>query len=231
MSMVLLVSLFCSSILWGEEHFNLIDTPTAGILGYGEYNLNFRMYEEGSVLSRAIFGVIDKFNFGFYFDVEQLIGRQSARGRPPQLFIKFRLFNGMGFFPATAIGYDGQGYGAYNEESDEYSEREDGIYLVFSKEMLIPGVEFDIGCNIYEFENATIDDDVYLFAGMSYNLSDKVVFLAEYDNINTSTDNRFNIGLRVFMSTDFSVELSGKSLGRESEETERIVRIDFINSF
>lgn len=230
-SLIFLMNLIYSPAFGGEECLNLVDIPTAGILGYGEYNLNFRMYSQGSILTRAIFGVVDRFNFGFYYDVEQVIGRESARGRPPQLFVKFRLFNGMGFFPACALGFDGQGYGTYNSETNEYSEREDGIYLVFSKEVFVPGLEFSVGCNIYEFENATIDDDLYLFTGVSYNMRNKIIFLAEYDNIKTTPQNRFNMGLRLFMTPDFSVEISGKRIGEESETTERIVRIDFIDSF
>lgn len=230
-TLILVMDLVSPSFLWGEKFLDLVDIPTAGILGYGEYNLNFRMYTEGSILSRAIFGVIDRFNFGFYYDVEEVIGSKVAKGRPPQMFVKFRLFHGMGAFPACAVGYDGQGYGQYNEEEDEYSEREKGIYLALSKEIFTPGLELNLGCNIYKFKNATLKDDLYAFTGLSYNIGEKVVFLAEYDNIKETSKNRFNIGLRLFTAPNFSVEFSGRGIGETREKTERILRIDYVDSF
>ncbi len=230
-SLILVIGIFPPRFLWGEKFLDLIDTPTAGILGYGEYNLNFRIYNGGSILSKAVFGIIEKFNFGFYYDIEGVIGHEVIKGRPPQIFIKFRLFHGMGAFPACALGYDGQGYGQYDEDENKYSEREKGVYFVLSKEILTPGLEFDLGCNIYKFKNATLNDDLYTFCGLAYNVREKVVFLIEYDNIKKTSENRFNAGLRLFTAPNFNVELSGKGLGRASEDIERILRINYVDSF
>ncbi|MBD3271381.1 MAG: hypothetical protein GF384_02435 [Elusimicrobia bacterium] len=211
--------------LSAQEITRLIDTPNAKVTGYSEYDLRFRMYSDGGVLSRMAFGVLNRVNVGFSWDLEQMIGSETIDVNEPSLNLMVRFFDGSFILPSLALGYDGQGY-FFDEEADEYRQREKGVFLVGTQELFFPELEMSIGGNIYDFS----EDTVYGFTSLSYVIY-PVVLIGEYDNIHEKEFNRINAGIRIIITPFISVDLAGRDLGAESRDAERIIRINCRGAF
>lgn len=222
---IVIAAFFCISTA-SSEITDVVDTPAVGVLDYGCYNINFRLFSDGNILSRLHFGVFKIVNLGIGWEVDKIIGSQNAVVGPPSLYIKVKPFNGGMVLPAFAFGYDGQGY-YYENESKSYLEKEKGVFLVFGREFFFPGFEFNAGANINDFKKNT----VYGFFSLNINLENKVVFMGEYDRINYLPESRFNVGLRLFINSDLNIDLSVRDIGAAGRSAERIVRIGYTGKF
>jgi len=204
----------------------VIDTPTVGMLDYGAYDLNFRLQDGGGILTRLSFGVFKVVNVGFGWELENVIGTQDVTVAPPALYLKIKPFSGGMILPSFAFGYDGQGY-FYDKASSAFTQKEKGLFMVFGREFLFPGFEMNFGANMNDFKTNT----VYGFASLTFDVEEKLYFLSEYDNINYLPDSRLNLGLRFFITSDFSIDLAGRSVGAADVKPERIVRIGYLGKF
>lgn len=223
----LLLSLtVCGSARAEKLMTDLTDVPTAEVVDHYGYNVNFRFYTGGGVLARTAFGVFPRLNIGFGLDTEQLIGNQTADINRPTLNVKFRIFDGKRSLPALALGYDGQGY-FFNDVTDKYVQREKGLFLVGSGEIIVPDLTFHAGANVYDFH----DDKYFGFTGINYLIEDLVGISFEVDNIRVARDNRMTAGFRYYVTPSFSVQLAGRDLGAAGRKAERIVRLEYFGSF
>ncbi|MCB4792327.1 MAG: hypothetical protein LHV68_10655 [Elusimicrobia bacterium] len=235
---LLLLNLRVSSF---AESTYVIDTPTTGMLDYGGYDLNFRLFSNGGIITRLDFGVFRMVNLGLGWEAQKVIGSDNVVASdkisvsPPALYMKIRPFEGGLVLPAFVLGYDGQGY-FYDRDKAEFTQKEKGIFAAIGREILFPGFSLTLGGNIADFKNNTITG----FANILINLEDKFNFLAEYDNIqNDITLNRLNIGSRFFINKDLSVDLAGRYLGSNTDisnassqiANERIIRINYVSKF
>jgi len=210
----------------GSEATYVIDTPTVGMLDYGGYDLNFRLFSEGGILTRLDFGVFKIVNLGFGWELTNAIGNQDITVAPPALFLKVKPFSGGMVLPAIAFGYDGQGY-FYDKTLSSFTQKERGIFVVFGREFFFPGLEMNFGANMNDFRTNT----VFGFANMNFNIEDKLYFLGEYDNVNYLPDSRINLGMRFFITNDLSLDLAGRDLGAAGRKSERIMRIAYRSKF
>jgi hypothetical protein len=223
------VLLLCSVPLLASssELIECIDSPTAGIHDYGAYNINFRMFTGGSILSRMNFGVFKIVNLGFGWELQQLVGNQNITVAPPTLNLKIRPYPGGLFLPALAVGYDGQG-NYYDSKTNTFSEKERGVYIVLTRELLIPGFELSAGANINDFQS----DTVYGIANLNINMENVFVIMAEYDNIHYAPENRINGGFRFALTDDLSIDLAGRDLaGSGPLAKERLIRVNYTGRF
>ncbi len=204
----------------------LIDIPTADTVDHYGYDLSFRLYSGGGVLTKAAFGVFPRLNVGFGLDAERFIGADTVDLNRPTLNVKFRLFDGKRHLPALALGYDGQGY-FFDEKTDKYSQREKGLYLAGSGEILVPHLTLHGGGNIYDFS----DDKVFAFAGVNYLYEDALGLTFEVDNVRVARRNRMNLGGRYFITPSVSVDVAGRDLWAAGRKAERIVRVNYFGSF
>lgn len=214
----------------------VIDTPTTGMIDYGSFSLDFRLFSEGGVLTRLEFGVFKIVNLGLGWEVSKVIGAENAVVGPPSLYFKLLAFEGGMVLPAFAIGYDGQG-NFFDKAANEFSQKEKGIFLVFGREILTPGLEFNIGCNMNDFKK----NSVFGFTSLSYVVEDKVAFLAEWDRVNYIPDSFVNVGMRMFVTEGLSIDVAGRDIGSYEERTvnnitvyrkpERIVKISYSDRF
>ncbi|MFH1283147.1 MAG: hypothetical protein ABII27_05735 [bacterium] len=209
-----------------NQAISLIDVPTADAIDSYGYDVSFRFYTNGGIIGRASFGVLQRVNIGFAWDFDKFIGSDSIDVQEPTLNVKLRIFDGQLFLPALALGYDGQGY-AYSKVLDEYLHREKGVYIAASKEIFFPGLEYHLGGNVYDFKK----DEVFGFAGLAFYLIETFAILAEYDNIRLREKNRFNAGIRLFLSPTISVDLAARDIAAPGRDEERIVRINYMGSF
>jgi len=122
--------------------------------------------------------------------------------------------------------YDGQGY-YYNRDVNQFQEKEKGIFIVFGREVLVPGLNANIGANMSDFK----EDKLYGFMNFDYSIEDKVDLLCEYDNVNYFPTARLNGGVRVFVSEDIFVDLAARDITSSSGASERIIRIAYKGKF
>lgn len=205
----------------------LIDTPTAEVVDHYGYNLSFRLYTKGGVLTKTAFGVFPRLNIGFALDAENFIGSDTVDINPPTLNVRWRFFDGKRHLPALALGYDGQGY-FYDESKDEYIHREKGLYLAASAEVLTPGMNLHGGGHIYDFS----EDKVFAFGGVSYLHEDFVGVTFEADNVGgRARHHRLNGSVRAFVTPSLSVDVGARDLWAAGRKAERIVLINYFGSF
>ncbi len=217
--------LFCVPLSRAEQTY-VIDTPTTGMLDYGAYNLNFRLFSDGGILTRLSFGVFKIVNLGFGWEVSKVMGSRNVTVGPPSLSVKIRAYEGGMVLPAISFGYDGQGY-FYDKDKNEFIQKEKGIFVVFGREIVMPGLELNAGANMADFRK----NAVYGFLSTSFNLEDKMFLLAEYDNVNYLPQSRLSIGARFFINDDLSVDLAGRDIGAAGRSAERIIRVNYIGRF
>lgn len=221
------VVLLGGRLTWaGSPVPEIIDVPTADVIDTYGYQVGFRFYSNGGLLSKPTFGVFPRLNIGFGLDVERVIGNQSADLNRPTLNAKFRFFDGSRALPSLALGYDGQGY-FYDKVTDEFRQREKGLYLAGSGEIFTPGLNLHGGVNVYDF----VDDHAYGFLALQYLHEDTFGFSAEWDNVRTGRESRINLGLRYNVTPSFAVDIAGRDLFAPSRDPERIVRLVYTGGF
>lgn len=216
----------------------VIDTPTTGMIDYGSYSLDFRLFSGGGVLTRLDFGVFKWVNLGFGWELTNVIGTNDITVGPPSLYMKLRPFAGDMKLPAFVLGYDGEG-NFYDKTANEFRQKEKGVFMAFGKEILAPGLGFTVGCNMNDFKKNTL----FGFMSVTYNVEDKVAFLAEWDRVSYIPDSYVNAGIRMFVTDSLSIDIAGRDLGAYSEapdangvmvpvrKPERIIKISYSGRF
>jgi len=216
---------------WKHREIQVIDIPTAEVVDHYGYHLDFRFGREGALQSKMSFGVFPRLNIGFGLDGERVIGAKDARLNKPTINVKFRLFDGKKKLPALALGFDGQGY-VFNRSTDEYEQREKGLYLVSTSEFIWPGLLFHLGGNIFAFDEG---DSTRGFAGFSYVYEQTLGLLFEYDHATEYDERRINYGATYFVTPLFTVDVFARNIpkfpGSSKRETERVVRLGYTGSF
>lgn len=205
---------------------DLIDVPTAEVMDRYGYDASFRFYSGGGMLTKTSFGVFPRLNVGFGLDAEGFIGNEAVDLNKPTLNVRFRFFDGQRNLPALALGYDGQGL-FYDDDADKYHQREKGLYLAGSGEVVVPDLSLHGGINIYDFK----EDHLYGFVGLRYLYIDRLGFTLEWDNIRVTRDSRLNAGMEFWVTPSFAVEFAGRDLTGPGRDSERIVRLTYSGGF
>ncbi|MBI3549031.1 MAG: hypothetical protein HY078_08335 [Elusimicrobia bacterium] len=213
---------------------DLIDIHTAGVLDYGGFSSRTRFFSSGGVMQWGNFGVFQRLNIGASLNVDKLLGTATpVQLTRPDLQMKLRFYDGDRMIPAFAMGFDGQGY-LYNRKELRYNQRQRGLYFVGSQEVGLPGLQAHAGINISDFNSNAI------FGSMasSYNIRDKVLVMAEWDNINNYEDSRLNAGFRVYITQSFNLDFAVRGIGQGGEFSngvsrgaERIVQFKYTGNF
>ena len=226
---LLIVSLFatnsyCSNITY------LMDTPTHSILDYGSYDLQFRIFSNGGVLTKLNFGVFKPLNVGISWELANIIGVDDVTVAIPALQVKLNLYSGSEKLPGVAIGYDGQGY-FYDKDESDFIQKGKGIYVVTGKEIFFPSLNLNIGLNFNDFKEPCLLG----FAGASFVIVDEVLmFMAEYDNIGKGAYARANAGLRLWITENFDLDFILRNFTTTDKEKfgcERIFKVSYQSKF
>ena len=212
----------------------LIDVPTAAILDYGGYSSRTRFFSSGGVMEWISFGVFQRLNIGASMNVDRLVGTATpVQVTRPDLQVRFRLYDGERRLPALALGFDGQGY-TYNRPELKWNQRQRGAYLAASQEIVVPGLHAHAGMNMSDFNSNAI----FGFLGADYNIKDKVLLMAEWDNLSNFLDSRVNLGFRTYINPNFHLDFAVRSIGQGGAFTngvargsERIVNFKYTGNF
>lgn len=145
----------------------LIDTPTAGTLDRGSYDVGLRLYANGGVLGDISVGLSSRLMFGISFGGENIIGEGDIHWNPnPGIHLRYRMIDETIALPAFTVGFNSQGYGAYLKSAKRYTVKSRGFFLVASKNYAFLGdLSFHGGVN-YSLEKGDGDTDLNFFTGL-----------------------------------------------------------------
>ncbi|MEW5995440.1 MAG: hypothetical protein AB1744_13740 [Candidatus Zixiibacteriota bacterium] len=112
----------------------LVDVPTAGTLPRAHYDIAFRFYPSGGALANCDIGLSNRLTLGIAYGAEDIISNGDPNWNPRIEFnIKFRAIDELEYFPAVAVGFNSQGFGAWNDDYDRYTFKSRGFYAVASR--------------------------------------------------------------------------------------------------
>ncbi|MBN2171078.1 MAG: hypothetical protein JW819_07160 [Candidatus Krumholzibacteriota bacterium] len=165
----------------GIESDYLVDSPAAAVLRHGNYRLGCRMMAGGSVVSRAEVGIKDRLAVGVSWGLLNLLGRDDVDSyERTGLTARFLLVEEMGW-PALAIGFDNQGYGAWDESRERYERKSKGFYLAGTRSWYGPmgtDVATTVGIN-YSLETED-EDSPDAFFGLEVDFDRQFALLVDY---------------------------------------------------
>ncbi len=208
----------------------LADIPTYSLLDYGCYDMQFRVFSNGGVLTKVNFGIFKILNLGVSWELGNLIGVQDVVVAVPALQLKLNVYSGSETIPGLAMGYDGQGF-FYNQSEAEFMQKGKGIYFVFGKEILFPSLNFNGGLNINDFKHPC----VLGFTGLSYQIIvETLMAMVEYDNIGKGKLARLNSGFRFWITENLDIDFILRNCTTSDKEKygcERLVKISYQGRF
>lgn len=227
---VFLTAVLIQTNLFAVNTTELIDTPTYSILDYGSYEMQFRIFNNGGVTSKLSFGIFKALNLGVSWELSNIVGVGNTVVAVPALQIKVNLYEGSASLPGFAIGYDGQGY-FYNDSDAEFLQKGRGIYAVAGKELLLPGLNFNIGINVNDFKEVRLLGFVNGFYSI---IDESLLAMLEYDNIGKGADARLNLGFKLWATENFAIDFILRNILTGDEERlgcERILRLSYQSRF
>jgi len=222
------------------QPYKLVDGHTAGVLGKGYYDVDFRVYAAGDgyngagLLSGFHVGVTPRFSIGLSYGGEGLIGYgdRVRWNSLPGVMVKYRLFEEQYVTPAITLGFDNQGYGGPagtdNFGYDGYVFKSPGAFLAISKNYIMfsavqIGFHGTVNYSLEERKNVVWPN---VLAGIDIGINDELAILAEYDfALNDISGNEYekgiyanplrgylNIGLRWAFTENFHIEFDVKDI-------------------
>ncbi|MDR2426347.1 MAG: hypothetical protein LBD46_04105 [Endomicrobium sp.] len=230
-SIVGLISLVSVSF---ANNLYILDSPTTGILNYGNYDISFRFFGGGSVQTRLDFGVFKFMYVGVAWELDDFIGNENMIIAVPALSVKIRLYEGNMAWPSFALGYDGQGYFYDQDYEDSYLQRGKGLYLVMGREVFVEGLNLNLGINMNNFKEPGVHGFINAIIPAAF-ATDTLFFMAEYDNIGYFPDARLNFGLRLNLTEAVDIDFMMRDCwGKESNDkfpNERVFKVSYSGKF
>ncbi|MCD6116261.1 hypothetical protein J7K93_04535 [bacterium] len=221
----------------------LIDTPAANIPDRGQIQSSLRMYSNGGLLGSILIGLSPRFALGVSYGGENIVGTGDINLNPqPAVEVRYLLFEERFLFPSIEIGFNSQGYGAYNSELKRYSVKSLGFYAVASKNTsFLGGLGIHGGINI-STETNDGDKDPNVFFGCHKQLNKELVLLAEYNTaINDNSDNAvgsgkgyLNFGIRWVFAQQLFIEFDMRNVlenGDKIAGSSREVKLFYVTHF
>jgi hypothetical protein len=223
---------FLGSVSSVDAAARVLDTPDAKLLDYGAYEFEFRFFSQGNVLSNLNFGVLKVLNVGVSWETDKVLGSENIRLAIPALQAKLMLFEGAMYFPAFAIGYDGQGYFWNSGRSKNYLQECRGVYAVAGTEFLFENLMLNFGINTNDLEKIRL----YGFINAKYPIYRRYISaLAEVDNVRDSNSSRVNLGFSAVLASALSLDCFVRDCwGGKSDDgvpNERVIKIVYSGKF
>jgi hypothetical protein len=222
------------------QPYKLVDGHTAGVLGKGYYDLDFRIYSSiggygTGLISGFRVGVTPRLSLGLSYGGEGLIGYSDRvrRNAYPGVMVKYRLFEEKYVAPALTLGFDNQGYGGPAGVAlfgyDGYVFKSPGFFLALSKNYLMfSSVQLGFhGVVNYSLEERDAVKWPNALAGMDIGINDELALFVEYDlALNDVSGDEYkgdicythplrgylNVGLRWAFTPNFHIEFDVKDI-------------------
>lgn len=202
----------------------LIDSPTAGLLPRGSFDVDLKIYPKGGMTAVMDIGITHRLMIAISYGGEYVIEERKPDWYPDMEFaVKLRLLHETYLLPALAIGFDGQGNGPYDDSLKRYTYKSKGFYGVMSKNYLMVE-EIPVGVHggiNYSLEDKDKDTDISIFVGCDIRLHESLGLAAEYD-LATNDDKSgnpygkgygyLNVGIQWFFSDNLLMEFDFKNI-------------------
>ena len=160
----------------------IIDSPTAATLGHGNLRWEIGVGPEGSVLTSLRVGAFEQLHFGISYGMLEVLSRGDVEPNPhPSIHVRLLLIDQVGI-PALAIGFDGQGRGAWLEDLDRYERKSLGFHAVATQ--FLQGNTWDVLTAITGGVNYSLEgerESFDLFTGISQTYGRHMSLLLDYD--------------------------------------------------
>jgi hypothetical protein len=220
----------------------MVDSPTAGLIPRGSYSFGVRVSQGGGMLGELDLGIFERFELGFSYGGMNIVGSGDIHWNPRVEFqAKYRLIDETVGFPAIAIGYDSQGYGAYHKELERYDIKSMGFYGVLSKNYTFLG-EMGLHAGYSVSMEGRGDDrgEPTFFAGTTVGFNPDLMIMLEYnlpisnDSIARSLDEGkgyFNAGFRMRLVESLSIEVDVRNINQNAMASNRMIRIIYESPF
>ena len=213
----------------------IMDTPTAGMLPRGAFDIDLRTFSNGGLQAALGIGLMDRFSVGLAYGASSVLTDTIPDWNPKLEFqLRFRLLDESKSLPAIAVGYSSQGYGRYDKEFKRYAVKSPGFYLAFSKNFAIyqtTSAGFHWGAD-YSLENKN-DNDPSAFVGFNTDLGSNMMYLLEYD-LGLNDNKRYsiyglgrgflNMGITWYLTEGLSLEFDLRNLLRNRKNAHAIDR-------
>jgi hypothetical protein len=180
------------------QPYQLVDGHTAGVLGKGYYDVDFRIYASGNkdgsgygtgLITSFRVGVTPRLSLGLAYGGEGLIGySDNVRWNSlPGIMVKYRIFEEKYVTPAFTVGFDNQGYGGPADRAlfgyNGYVFKSPGFFLALSKNYLMfnvvqLGFHGTANYSLEERENVKWPNAL---AGIDIGINEELAIYAEYD--------------------------------------------------
>lgn len=201
---------------------HLLDVPTAAVVSRGTANMTLRVFSRGGLLGGVYAGVSDRFLLGIAFGGSNILGTGGINWNPrPEVAIKYLMVGETATLPALAVGFESQGYGAYDDNLNRYQVKARGFYGVLSRNFALAGTfGMHAGVN-YSIENKDQDDRLNVFVGADKSINPNLTFLIEYDFARNDDQSLpgfgrdkgyLNIGARVTLGGRIGLEFDLRNL-------------------
>lgn len=156
--------------------------PTAGIVADHEYRMVVRAMPESCVFFGGLVGFKDVVHGGLFYGAFNLIDRGDPVFNDHLGFeVRARLINETQW-PALAVGFASQGWGAYDDVLDRYERKSPGYYLVASKNWrsFLGDLSLTAGGD-YSLESEHDDRAIDFFATGDWFIAQRVSILLDFD--------------------------------------------------
>jgi hypothetical protein len=222
----------------------IIETPTAGMLPRGSFDLDFRTFSGAGLQTMLGIGLMSRFAVGISYGASQVFSDATPDWGPRLEFqVRLRLLNEGQGLPAVAVGYSSQGYGPYDAAHKRYQIKSPGFYTAISTNFKL--YSYDAGLHFganYSLENQT-DSHPSGFVGFNADLGNDMMYLLEYDlalNDNSASfgygrgRGYLNMGLVWYITDGLSLEFDLKNLLKNrasSGSIDREARLVYVEFF
>jgi hypothetical protein len=171
---------------------HVIDMPTAWTQPPTGFDLSVRAYGDGGALIGLNVGISNQFTFGASYGGTNILGEKPFEwNRAPGLMIRYILLDSRPpsstgstlsyAWPDLSIGFESQGYGAFNDSTGRYANKSRGFYVVASQRYeFFQNLDFHGGVN-YSLERGDRDSDINFFFGTALAFNQDFELLGEYD--------------------------------------------------
>ncbi len=117
----------------GLRSGRIVDSPTATVLRHGTFRICGRIMDGGSLVASTEVGIKDRFSVGVSWGMQGLLGRGDVEfNDQTALMLRLLLVDELSW-PSLVIGFDNQGFGAWNEDLERYERKSKGFYFAATR--------------------------------------------------------------------------------------------------
>jgi hypothetical protein len=179
--LIAVVVLVCTAGRAAADSY-VIDSHTAMVPAHGEVRLGISAGPEGSVLTSASIGVVDRIMVGISYGMSEVLGRGSLEPFPRPGVQIHTLIVDRPDFPAIGLGFDSQGHGQWFDQYQRYERKAPGVYAVATQNLLV--TSYELLSSVTGGVNYSIEPNrqgIDFFLGASQSFGKGLSVLLDYD--------------------------------------------------